>query len=429
MRDYTQPFGLDGLPIATHGSLLVASCIILERFGSATDPVTLDAYLKQFGGVEELDVTIPCRYDGGIAISVANERGMPTTSNAIVQFTRTTEPGDSIEHYCAVHRIEGNAVVIIDSLDGQVKFPAEYEPLYGTPIRWWSYSSVVAVPGVEPEKPTTYRVNTVNNIVYTAFDKPTKYYVKRVTGTDRRDFSHANTWRDFINVEHKHYGEPLVLIGEAYHPVPPAGATFYITPDDWGQFSRTGEVKYAAGYPAGDLSTSKPPKLLTPVPATEVAKPKPVLSDVVVKPKQSEYQTTYKQLNASGTPDTYVVLHKTVVRDFTGKYDAITVGPEEPIKTLKLYGIFWVDGICYGRAKPPGDTNFVTWYGVEMTDPETNAPIVVDELDLIDPATNYQEKTVLKTVKFRDHLQHAGSKVEHFADSLYNRLKRSNKKR
>lgn len=156
-------FGPD--TIAAAGCLLDAICNLLLRNGITTDPVSLNEWFKSHNIYRSGDLltwTSITQFAPELRPATAvSYTPMPTSDIAIVQFhyqsvqhpwTADGKP-NMIDHYCAVDRIEGGQLFIIDSWDGLVKGPTAYESAYHKPVCWVAYQKSAPAPVIPPTPP------------------------------------------------------------------------------------------------------------------------------------------------------------------------------------------------------------------------------------------------------------------------------------
>lgn len=409
-RDYPQ--------LGTADSLLVASSNLLARLGNNIDPLALTAYLAEFGGVYEPQEA-PCRYDGSLAITGQGNSGTPSTEHAITLFTVDNRP-----FYCAVDRIEGNAMVIIDSADGQPKKLSDYEPTYGPPLAWWSFGTVeLPIEEEPPAPPMVYVKNTINNINYHRLKTaPQKYYVNRPEGATKKTFEKVENHRDFTDTGEEHaYGSMVRIMGTAHHPVIPTGQDFFIDADDWGQFTRTGHVDRLQGFFMADLTDTPPPpfpavkKICVPVPESlKKQKPKEETEEViqVIKMPVDVSRFNFQWLNPEHEPVRYKAMQRLIIKDYSERamHQQVAKGT-----TLAMWGTFtpYTRGKVYLLLKTDSEP-FDYWYGVEeLTEAGTRkVEEIPDYTDLQETTTTIPERLALNTPHFTDHLVNLVSLVD-----------------
>lgn len=147
---YSQKLGNSNYTISQAGCLLVSICNLLEKLnGTAPDPPTLDLWYVSHGDFiydkadnasDDLAANSISKYDPTIVNTASGSSAVPSSNIAIVRFNyNSVETGLPISHYCAVDHIDGSGVWIIDSWDGLVKGPSQYESVYHLPVAWFTY--------------------------------------------------------------------------------------------------------------------------------------------------------------------------------------------------------------------------------------------------------------------------------------------------
>lgn len=240
-----------------------------------------------------------------------------------------------------------------------------------------------AAPAPAPEPaptPTSYSTNTIDDVKFDALDgAPLRYYVTREGGCEKWNFQNVNTWRDFKSVQHLDYGTEIWISGVAHHPIPPKGADYYMTSDDFGDFKKTGKVSNWYGFNWSDISETKPPALPTPAPASTVVAttntpaPAPTpAAPVVPEPTDTaatvDWKDTYR---AFPKPVKYTATHDMTVNDLDGKQPAL---PLHKGGEVTAYGTVSKDGVDYYRLRTSNDPTFSFWYSVAKIDQQTRTP-------------------------------------------------------
>jgi hypothetical protein len=418
-------YGLNSFPdlSGSRGSFLVAASNLLLRFNDTIDPMTLYKYLLDSYGI--LDDTIDnewiTAYDGTITLGGYGGVGSAVPSrNTILVFSVNQK-----SFYCVVNAVEDGSIV--DSRDGRIRQPAEYEAVYGKPLRWMTYQSVDQPTPALPIKSNIFTENTVDGIYYQSRPQGAqRFYVSNYKGTFKRSFSQATVWRDFTDIQQYAYGEPIVIVGSALHPIPPSGAGFFMTPEDWGEFGRYGKVSHLAGFNPKDLSLTKPPQRLA-IPQRAVLAPEPPVRAVlpIDPPNPAVQRITRLQAlyEAYSKPLRYQVWRSMTIYDQSKIYPSVAIGPQTEVTTLMIYGTITIGSTVYGRAKPPGDKQFVSWFLVPFDDPATDEPVLgEDEVYSIQKTTT--EERYIRSLKPRDRVQEFASTIEKYFDIVLHKLKR-----
>lgn len=152
-QNYPQQLGAGTLvyTIAEAGCLDTAiSNLLVKINGTGPDPLTLDQFFVARGDFlydtadhtsDDLAWNSITKYDPTIVNQGVANGQMPSTSLSIVKFhyNAVQAPHAPIDHYCAVDHIEGGQLFIIDSWDGLVKSPAQYQSVYGVPVMYGTY--------------------------------------------------------------------------------------------------------------------------------------------------------------------------------------------------------------------------------------------------------------------------------------------------
>lgn len=160
-KNYPQQLGNSHYTIAEAGCLLTAICNGLEKLnGTAPDPPTLDLWFSARGDFiydkadnasDDLAANSITKYDPTIVNTATGSSAVPPSSIAIVRFNYdSVQTGAPISHYCWVDHIDGSGVWIIDSWDGLVKSPAQYESVYHLPVAWFTFVKNVPAPTPPP---------------------------------------------------------------------------------------------------------------------------------------------------------------------------------------------------------------------------------------------------------------------------------------
>lgn len=352
--------GNGSLTIAEDGCMLAAFCNLLARFGEPVDPPTLNsyfinqgAYLRDSDGADEdLAWNSVTFYDRNVIVT-GSGAGVPSSANAIVKFHyNSVHTGLPIDHYCLVDHIDGRQIFILDSWDGLVKGPAQYEPVYHNVLAFATYEKVVpaptpapaaapAAPLRAPSLSDTYQVVAVipgylssnyaaNHINSNATVTPGQYYV-------------FNRFNGMVNVT-KIPGQPGSWINPADNVAPAPDPIIPPAPP-------------SAPAPAADPASTGIQRALASI--------APEVIQAVTNPAP-DWRTTYRPfVNKYGqrTPIKYIAMQNYVVHDLQGQkrdvplhqYDYVIIG-----------GTFLKDGTVYGRPQQAVDR--FLWYGIPLDD-------------------------------------------------------------
>lgn len=135
------------------GCLLTTFSNWLERRGRGIDPVYLNAicrdraiYIDVDDGVlDDLGWQSITALDPMTAVSRIGTNSWPSTNDSAVGFRyKSLHTGQLIEHFCLV--VDAANHVILDSYDGIVKAPAQYEGVYGSPIKFAEFIDNTPLP-------------------------------------------------------------------------------------------------------------------------------------------------------------------------------------------------------------------------------------------------------------------------------------------
>lgn len=280
---------------------------------------------------------------------------------------------------------------------------------------------------VTPPAPSVHTDETIDGIRFQALDgAPRQMWISRQGGTEKWNFKDVNTWRGFKSVGHFDYGTEIWISGVAHHPIPPKGADYYMTGDDFGDFKATGKPANYYGFNWSDISDKKPPALPEPVaapvvsePTTTPAAPEPVAPPTTVTTPPADtttpvnWKATYRPFPA---PAEYVATRNLTVVDLAGQQPEAHLpkysddGAKE-IGVVKAYGTVTKDGIDYYRLRTNNDPTFSFWYCVPKIDPTTKTPNL-----LVKPAQPLEP--VAKVTLARDGIQLVKEEATKFLDDI-----------
>lgn len=176
-KNYNQALEDNSYTIAQAGSLLTAFANLLQRYGIHMDPPKLDAFLAEHGSGPDLSWSSIGLVDKLISVEQVGAAVPPSSVDAIVKFHHQSldtpvvtvsgqEVPNMVDHFCAVDRISGGQLFIIDSRDGLVKSPMTYERTYGKPLAWASYAKHIPVVQEPPKKTMIGRVAAPPKVMY-----------------------------------------------------------------------------------------------------------------------------------------------------------------------------------------------------------------------------------------------------------------------
>ena len=164
-KNYPQGLGNSvAITIAEAGCLLTAICnTLLKLNGTAPDPPTLNQWFEARGDFiydtadhasDDLAADSITKYDPTIVNTSQGNGSLPPTDVSIVKFHyNSVQTGSPIDHYCAVESVAGGQLTIIDSWDGIIKGPGEYQSVYGVPVTFYTYTKNVPTPPPTPAAP------------------------------------------------------------------------------------------------------------------------------------------------------------------------------------------------------------------------------------------------------------------------------------
>jgi hypothetical protein len=222
-------------------------------------------------------------------------------------------------------------------------------------------------------------------------------WISNPLGAEKWNFENVHTWREFKSVQHLDYGSEIFITGKAHHPIPPSGADYYMTTDDFGNFKKTGRPDHLYGFNWSDISDTRPKPLPAkpapaPAPVAEVVAPTPT----IVGPVEL-WQSTYRPfVDSTGTPTPikYVAVKPYDLIDLATPGKA---APLHPGDNILISGLFEKDGQTWGRAKASADIN--KWHAVPM-----NSDIVEKYDVLYDTTTTVAQRQSLHTLKTFDYV-------------------------
>lgn len=157
-KNYADIQGINGkYRINQIGCFLTSFCNLLERFGMAVDPPTLNRLFIERGIYIDVDDGIRddlgwqsvTAYNGQIVTTVKS--GGVTERNSIIRIAASNSFGT---HFCLVDRIENGVVYVVDSWDGQVKASGVYGPITGWAVYTNNKPQPVTPIGDKPMTPT-----------------------------------------------------------------------------------------------------------------------------------------------------------------------------------------------------------------------------------------------------------------------------------
>jgi hypothetical protein len=292
------------------------------------------------------------------------------------------------------------------------------------PVNTDYYSCTFAlIPISEPTPPPpmpeiVYVENTVDGIDYRRLKvAPKRMYVRKPEGAQLMDFSgNVETFRDFIGVPNsfKKYGEEVRIMGTAHYPINSLSQDFYITLDDWGNFTSTGHVARLQGYPLSDLN-EEPMKPLKPVvepasmPVVDIAPP-------IAKMPVDTTRFRFQWFNDDHTPVKFRVMHRITAIDYSDTDDPAVL-PKGI--NVDLYGTFVYKSKILLLLNRSGEQLFTHWYGIpEVVTLNNILYRIVEEIpdysELKRVTTTVEERIATHTASPKDKL--IGLIADHWVD-------------
>lgn len=296
--NYLDTIGNSEITIAEGGSLIVSFCNLLSRWKQPPDPGTLNAIFKRRNEFELTPHSLSI-YDEQVRVN-AGGTGLLNFSDAIVKFNN--------DIYCAVDRIEGNQIYIIDSRDASIKAPSQYEGVYGQIMSWAAYTYGPRHKSPDGALPFPYAKKRRE------LAEPTKAYSNPIYAKNRSGHVMIFKPGDYREYQEK---QGMLLIGNDEHRY-------------W----------------------------INPLPERKAIQP----VDIYEEPKWRDSVETF-------APTTYYVNKNLMVVDFESKRRSLPFERGEPIT---LYGSFVKNDIVYGRVLIDTDdpTRQYWWYGINEKDLE-----------------------------------------------------------
>lgn len=402
-RNYTQELGSGQYTIAQAGSLLTAFCNLLQRYGVNMDPPQLDSYFREHNGslhsgrtaYGDLSWASVTAVDKLLAVGQVGSTDIPTSPDTILKFhyqsvdtPMMTVDGKQIpnmvDHFCAIDRIQGGQVFIVDSWDGMVKGSMTYERVYGKPVTWAAYVKHVPVPA--PQVTAKAPAGAV-----TAPPRETIKIIHEIPGyaTALLALAHGSTpYRVASGVKYKNqvHESGMVNVGSEY-----GRPGFWINPRD-------NTLDVPAPVPA-PTAPKQPP---APVPAHS-ATPQTTVTETE-QAAAPDWRATYKPLPKQ--PSNFYAIKTFVYEDLEGKQPDVIchkfdlaplagtyVGPDR--KTL--YGRTMRSTFPHLRKTPREQALPPFWYGLPMKS-------LMSEEEVWSTQTDIVTRFVTNNLSLRDHL-------------------------
>ena len=158
--NYQEYVGNSKLTVAEIGCFVTADSNILEKVGIKEAPDALNAFYEQHNlyqydltdrANDDITWSTVTKFCPQLVVAQVGTSGWPNEDLAIVEFRYRSHTGAEVTHFCVVNHAADHS--IIDSYDGQVKAPAQYESVYGQPIAWATYA--YHTPEVTPPGPAS----------------------------------------------------------------------------------------------------------------------------------------------------------------------------------------------------------------------------------------------------------------------------------
>lgn len=144
--NFIQKVGNSGLGINEAGCFVTADCKLLEKVGVNVLPPDLNTFYTQKKlytydltdkANDDITWSTVTKYCPQLVVNQIGGAGFPGSDLAQVEFRYKDHTGHEVTHFCAVNSAADHS--IIDSWDGKVRTPAEYEHVYGQPIAWATF--------------------------------------------------------------------------------------------------------------------------------------------------------------------------------------------------------------------------------------------------------------------------------------------------
>lgn len=396
-KNYSQELGNGPYSIATAGCFLTAFSNLMVQLNIARiDPPSLNSWFKAHGDYlrdpsdgkfEDLAWNSITNYNPNIQVSATGTGPVPPATPAIVKFYYQSvsqphlangEP-NMIYHFCLVDHIVNNQVFIVDSWDGLVKGPGQYQSTYHAPIGWATYvdRQPTAPTPVTPPPAPAYTPPAAPLLIPT----PEAEYQVIV---DIPGYTTATT---------------------AGNHNPPGGAV-RVKPGTYSVFNTYPNKDYlinvtkVPGKPGAWINTHdnvEPP----PAPPVEDIKPTTAPTVTNLAPNINQWQNSY-----TPAPGVYVAQKSMLVRDLAGLRPDLQLNQGD---VANIAGTFkGPDGVTYGRTVTSVANG--AWYGLLMS----NLTIETG----YNPNWDLRGRVAIGNKTFRDNLVLAAAKVAGWLEKL-----------
>lgn len=161
--NFPQKVGKTNLRIEEIGCFITGDANLLEKIGVHVDPYALNTFYTQHNlytydltdkANDDITWSTVTKYHPQLVVKQIGGAGFPTSDLAQVEFRyqsvenpwidKVKSIPNMITHFCTVNHAADHS--IIDSFDGKVKTPAEYEHVYGKPVAWATFVNNVPAP-------------------------------------------------------------------------------------------------------------------------------------------------------------------------------------------------------------------------------------------------------------------------------------------
>ena len=433
--NYTEKVGNGPFTIAEIGCFLTAFCNLLTRFNVSVDPVTLNNYFiahndylsdpADGSGVrDDLSYNSVTAYNSGVVVHSTGSSGWPSSNNSIVKFSYK-ENGKPMTHFCLVDNASTHSIV--DSYDGVVKAPAQYQAKYGTPVAWATYSGPTVQAVVTPQTVATPAVSAPEGQYYIATPIPgysdsndAANHINPRATVPIGNYSIYSQAHGMINVTVKsdepgswinpsdnHVVQPQVETPAPAKPTAPAGAVTAESPiyepivtTVPGYSTANGAYNHDAKLRGKDVEPGSnyfqyntkygmvnvtkasgiPGSWINPAdnvvgkiysePTVAVAEPAAAVEETVTAAPASTIDTSWQSTYVSfPTPMQFKATRNLQVHDLSevGGVLSLVEGT-----SVTAYGTVYKDSVAYYRLRVNTDPNFTMWYCVPKIDSATS---------------------------------------------------------
>lgn len=373
-KNYPQKLGNGNFTISEAGCMVTMFSNSLQVInGSGPDPVTLNQFFLEHGffikdsdgALEDLAWNSITHYDPTITVSSVGGAGVPPSNLAGVEFHYNgVHTGQPIDHFCWVSHIDNGQIYIIDSWDGIVKSPAEYESTYHKPIAYATYVKAVPAPAVVVPAPPAAPVTAGNS---------------------------ADTYNVVIAIPGYVHASDAATSKSSNSEVPVG--QYYVFNRDGGMVNVT-RILGQPGWWINPANNVVPVKPSLPPFTVDNVTPVPVEAPTLPIPAEPEAPTdwriTYVPLNPQRTTVYYLALQTITVHDLAENNKDL---PLKQYEIVPVEGTFINNGVVYARTASSVKNN--KWYGIPMT----NLSL---ESDIYNSTTTPLERIAIGNTNTRD---------------------------